>query len=79
MGEFRYDVSDPLPAQDVFAFVQDAGNVNDEEMHRTFNMGTGFVVALPESEADSLVEATDGEKIGEVEEGEEVAVRGLTL
>ncbi|WP_232701594.1 phosphoribosylformylglycinamidine cyclo-ligase [Halobacterium wangiae] len=79
MGEFRYDVTDPFPAQDVFAFVQDAGNVSDEEMHRTFNMGTGFVVALPKDEAESLVEATDGERIGTVEKGDSVAIRGLSL
>ncbi|MFC3476165.1 phosphoribosylformylglycinamidine cyclo-ligase [Halobacterium litoreum] len=79
MGEFRYEITDPLPAHDVFAFVQDAGNVSDEEMHRTFNMGTGFVVALPDDDAEALAEATDGELIGRVEEGEEVAVRGLEL
>jgi phosphoribosylformylglycinamidine cyclo-ligase len=79
MGEFRYDVTDPLPAQDVFAFVQEAGNVSDEEMHQTFNMGTGFVTALPEDEANGLVEATDGQIIGEVAEGDAVAIRGLEL
>ena len=83
MGDFRYDVTDPLPAQDVFGFVQDVGNVSDEEMYRTFNMGTGFVVALPEDEAASLVGETDGEVIGRVEEvaegEEEVAIRGLSL
>ncbi|WP_232688438.1 phosphoribosylformylglycinamidine cyclo-ligase [Halobacterium zhouii] len=83
MGEFRYDVTDPLPAQDVFAFVQDAGDVSDEEMHRTFNVGTGFVVALPEDEAASLAGETDGEIIGRVEDvaegSEEVAIRGLSL
>jgi len=79
MGDFAYDVTDPLPAQDVFAFVQERGGVSDEEMHRTFNMGTGFVVALPESDAETLVAATDGERIGTVAEGETVEVRGLSL
>ena len=83
MGAFRYDVTDPLPAQDVFEFVQDAGDVCDEEMHRTFNMGTGFVVALPEDEAESLAGETDGEVIGRVEEvaegSAEVVIRGLSL
>lgn len=81
MGAFRYEVTDPLPAQDVFAFVQDAGNVSDEEMHRTFNVGTGFVVAVDPTDADALVAATDGEKIGEVVGGDEssVEIRGLSL
>ena len=79
MGEHRYEVSDPLDAQPVFDFVQRAGDVTDEEMHRTFNMGTGFVAALDADAAASLVAETDGEVIGEVRAGEGVAIRGLEL
>ena len=79
MGDFRYEVTDPFDAQPVFEFVQQEGNVSDEEMHRTFNMGTGFVVALPEDDAESLAAETDGRVIGEVREGDEVAIRGLEL
>ncbi|MFW6003251.1 MAG: phosphoribosylformylglycinamidine cyclo-ligase [Halanaeroarchaeum sp.] len=79
MGEFEYDVTDPFEAQDVFAFVQEEGNVSDEEMHRTFNMGTGFVVALPENEAESFADATGGRVIGRVRPGATVEIRGLSL
>ena len=79
MGDREYVVDDPLPAQPVFEFVQEEGNVTDEEMHRTFNMGTGFVVALPEERADDLVAETDGQVIGRVEDGSSVEIRGLTL
>ncbi|MDG5818938.1 phosphoribosylformylglycinamidine cyclo-ligase [Natronococcus sp. A-GB7] len=79
MGERRYVVDDPLPAQPIFEFVQSEGDVSDEEMHRTFNMGTGFVVALPEERAESLVAETDGQLIGRVEEGDTVEIRGLSL
>ncbi|USZ67921.1 phosphoribosylformylglycinamidine cyclo-ligase [Halorussus salilacus] len=79
MGEFRYEITDPFDAQPVFEFVQEEGNVGDEEMHRTFNMGTGFVVALPEDDAESLADETDGRVVGEVREGDSVAIRGLEL
>ncbi|MDG5775065.1 phosphoribosylformylglycinamidine cyclo-ligase [Haloarculaceae archaeon H-GB2-1] len=82
MGDHRYVVDDPFDAQDVFAFVQDEGNVDDEEMHRTFNMGTGFVAALPEEDAETVVDATeDGRIIGHVEESDDgvVEIRGLEL
>jgi phosphoribosylformylglycinamidine cyclo-ligase len=79
MGDFCYTITNPFDAQPVFEFVRSEGNVSDEEMHRTFNMGTGFVAALPESDAESLVEATDGRVIGRVEAGDSVAVRGLEL
>ena len=80
MGAFEYRVEDPFEAQPVFEFVQDEGNVADEEMHRTFNMGTGFVASVAPGDADELVERTeDGRVIGRVETGDSVGVRGLSL
>jgi phosphoribosylformylglycinamidine cyclo-ligase len=81
MGAYRYEITDPFDAQPVFAFVQQEGNVDDEEMHRTFNMGTGFVAALPEDDAERLADATDGRIIGRVRETDRecVTVRGLEL
>jgi len=81
MGEHRYEITDPFDAQPIYDFVQSEGSVSDEEMHRTFNMGTGFVAALPEEDAEAVVEATeDGRIIGHVEDGDEcVAIRGLEL
>jgi phosphoribosylformylglycinamidine cyclo-ligase len=88
MGDGRYVVEEPFDAQPVFEFVQRAGDVADAEMHRTFNMGTGFVAALPEGEAEAVAAATDGRVIGRVEaaddgetagDGGVVAIRGLAL
>lgn len=81
MGAARYVVDDPFDAQSVFDFLQTHGDISDEEMHRTFNMGTGFVAALPEADAESVVESTDdGKIIGHVEAGDpEVGIRGLDL
>ncbi len=79
LGDFRYVVDDPFDPQPVFEFVQETGNVSDEEMHRTFNMGTGFVAALDPADAESLADAVDGRVIGHVESGEGVSIRGLEL
>jgi phosphoribosylformylglycinamidine cyclo-ligase len=84
MGSFRYVVDDPFEPHSVFGFVQREGNVSDAEMHRTFNMGTGFVCALPPGRGESLAAATDGRVIGRVEGVEDdadagVSVRGLDL
>jgi phosphoribosylformylglycinamidine cyclo-ligase len=80
LGDHDYEISDPFDAQAVFEFVQQAGDVADEEMHRTFNMGTGFVAAVDPSRAGALAEETDGRVIGAVEDGTgAVHIRGLTL
>jgi phosphoribosylformylglycinamidine cyclo-ligase len=67
LGGHRYEITDPFDAQPVFAFVQKQGDVSDAEMHRTFNMGTGFVAALDSGRAEELAERTDGRVIGRVE------------
>ncbi|MFC6732792.1 phosphoribosylformylglycinamidine cyclo-ligase [Haladaptatus sp. DYSN1] len=81
MGDHHYEITDDFDPQPVFEFIQKEGKVADEEMYKTFNMGTGFVVALAEEDAETLVEATeDGRIIGHVEAGEgTVSIRGLTL
>jgi len=54
-----FDIEDPLPVPGVFGLVQRLGEVSDEEMWDVFNMGCGFVVAVPEDEtaaASALLE-----------------------
>jgi phosphoribosylformylglycinamidine cyclo-ligase len=81
MGSFHYEIDDAFEPQPVFEFVKQEGNVEDREMYQTFNMGTGFVAALPERDAETVLKATDdGRIIGRVAEGDGiVSIRGLEL
>jgi phosphoribosylformylglycinamidine cyclo-ligase len=79
LGAFEYAVTDPFDPHPVFEFVRERGDVSAEEMHRTFNMGTGFVAAMPADDAERVAAETDGRVIGEVREGDSVEVRGLSL
>lgn len=79
MGAFRYEIDDPLPVPPVFEFVAREGNVADEEMYRTFNMGMGFIAALDPDDARALADATDGRVVGRVVDGSGVALDDLTL
>jgi phosphoribosylformylglycinamidine cyclo-ligase len=61
----------PLP---IFDLIQNAGNVPDAEMFRTFNMGIGMVLAVERDQAGAIIEAllASGERaamIGEVVKG----------
>ena len=40
---------------DVFSWLQQAGNVDETEMQRTFNLGLGFVVAVAAADAENAV------------------------
>lgn len=79
LGDHRYTITGPPTPHPIFEEIQRCGAITDEEMYRTFNMGTGFVVAVPPAEAQPLADAVDGTVIGHVEPGAGVSVRGLEL
>ena len=66
--------------QPIFRLIQERGGVSDKEMHRTFNMGIGFVLIVPKEQAVDIVAELkeSGETasiVGEVHKGgREVAV-----
>ena len=69
---------DVLP---VFKMLKEKGQLTDKDLYSVFNMGIGFVVAVPEAEADQAIQiATEhGEKafkIGRVLTGEGVTFTG---
>ena len=71
LGKHRYVVDNPFEPHAIFDFVQTEGQVAADEMYRTFNMGTGFVISLEADAADSFVRTvTDASVIGEVHEGD---------
>jgi phosphoribosylformylglycinamidine cyclo-ligase len=43
-SETGYVIETPLPPQPIFSMIQKCGKVDDAEMFRVFNMGTGFCV-----------------------------------
>ncbi len=69
---------------DVFSWLQQAGNVAEAEMQRTFNLGIGFVVAVAEADADAALASLEasGESatiIGRMAGPESVAGAGQIL
>ncbi|HET7371100.1 MAG TPA: phosphoribosylformylglycinamidine cyclo-ligase, partial [Gammaproteobacteria bacterium] len=63
----------------VFDWLQEAGNIADDEMYRTFNCGLGMVVCVAAGDADKAVSvlADAGEKavvVGQVEARQDVVI-----
>jgi phosphoribosylformylglycinamidine cyclo-ligase len=44
----------------LFNVLQEAGNVERDEMYRAFNMGIGMVLAVPEHEAEDIIDRLNG-------------------
>lgn len=75
LGAVIYKDSWNIPA--VFKWIQEAGNVEDAEMRRTFNMGIGMVLVVSAEASDKILkdanEAYKAYRIGEVVSGEGVS------
>jgi len=80
MGPNAYRITDPPEPQPVFDLVQESGEVPDRKMYRTFNMGTGTVLATENPERVKEIARETGHEpftIGTVRQGEGVAVKGI--
>jgi phosphoribosylformylglycinamidine cyclo-ligase len=63
-----FNLSDPLAPQEIFKMIQAEG-VDVEEMFKTFNMGMGFAIVAPESEAKRIKSLSDGARqVGTISE-----------
>lgn len=72
----RFVIDKPLKPQKIFSFIQELGNVDEDEMYRTFNMGMGFMIILPKDEAKKI---NIGKIVGYVDEGSGVYVKDLRI
>lgn len=46
---------DAWPTLPIFTILQQAGNIEESEMHRTLNCGIGMVLAVPENQTDDIL------------------------
>ncbi len=61
---------DSFSVQPVFKIMQKLGNVAEEGMYRTFNMGIGMVLIVDEKNKEEVINQTGGKEIGKVIKGE---------
>ncbi|MDP6671273.1 MAG: phosphoribosylformylglycinamidine cyclo-ligase [archaeon] len=59
----------------IFKFIQEKGEVPDEDMFKTFNMGSGMVLIVDKAEAEKIIGELDGAwVIGEIVKGKDVEI-----
>ena len=79
LKKVRFVIDRPLKPQEIFKFLQKLGGLDEREMYRTFNMGMGFMIILPEEEAMELRKNYEGDVVGYVQEGEGVYLKDLRI
>jgi phosphoribosylformylglycinamidine cyclo-ligase len=73
-AEVGYRIDDPLPAQPIFALIQERAGVSDEEMGEVFNLGCGFCCVVAAADEEAALAHLRGhypeaQRIGEAVEG----------
>lgn len=81
----KYVIDVPPEPPRIFQLIQDAGNIDDEEMYQTFNMGIGFVLVVDREKKDDILSIfrneldEDAWEIGHIDEGTGVEVPAFDL
>jgi phosphoribosylformylglycinamidine cyclo-ligase len=70
---------DAIPGGPIFSLIQRLGNVQEDEMFRTFNMGVGMIAVLPPEHVAAFIERMARHQhqvveLGDIGEGEEPKV-----
>ncbi len=77
--KYGFDITDPLPPQPIFRFLQEEGGVEELEMYKTFNMGMGFVVVLSDGEAEKASKMLGGKVVGKIIEDGKIHIKGTEV
>jgi phosphoribosylformylglycinamidine cyclo-ligase len=84
MTDFGFEIKMPSP-HSIFENIQEKGNVDTEEMYKTFNMGVGFMVVVSEEDAQGAYQTLSEQEtvytLGTVisEKGVHITNMGFTL
>jgi len=81
----KFVIKDPFEEQNIFKFIRKNGNINNEEMYKTFNMGMGFAIIIQESDLDETIRIlkkyskADFKIVGSIEKGRGVFAPNLGI
>lgn len=80
LSKHGFGIDEPLEPPYIFEWLRQAGNVSDEEMYRTFNMGMGFAFIVPEGFEEEVIQLVpDAKVVGKVVERHGVWIQGMEL
>ncbi len=75
VGPFGFSFDDPMPIPEIFTWLAEKGNVTEEELYRTFNMGMGYAFIVPEESVETILKMVPGSAVV----GRVVPERGIWL
>lgn len=82
LGDFHYNLTS-WAVPELFLEMQQRAGISDREMFRTFNMGIGYIVIVPEAQKETALELLNQYfptfELGHVENGKSVSINSLEI
>ena len=71
-----FEISDPIKPQPIFEIISELGNVSATEMYKTFNMGMGYGIVLPQENVKMALQilGSGAKVVGQVSPGNGVGI-----
>lgn len=80
LSQKMFDIVYPIPPNDIFHWIEEKGDIESNEMYRTFNMGMGYVYVVPAKSINKVLEMVSGSQIvGYIKEGNGVYLKGQEI
>jgi phosphoribosylformylglycinamidine cyclo-ligase len=80
LSNYGVRITEPLPPQEIFSWIQSMAGIPVAEMYRTFNMGMGFAFIVPPEEVSYVVrEVPDARVAGVITEERGVWLRNEAI
>jgi phosphoribosylformylglycinamidine cyclo-ligase len=63
VGPYGFSFDDPMPVPEIFSWLAGKGNVTEDELYRTFNMGMGYAFIVPKASVETIMEMIPGARV----------------
>jgi phosphoribosylformylglycinamidine cyclo-ligase len=63
LSDYGFLFDTPIKPMEIFSWIQKAGDITQNEMYRTFNMGMGFAYVVPRKSVTSLLKMVNGAQV----------------
>jgi phosphoribosylformylglycinamidine cyclo-ligase len=63
IGNHGISIEDPMQIPEILQWIKEKGELETNELYRTFNMGMGFAFIVPDASVQKILAMVDGSKI----------------
>ena len=60
LSKFGFLFDTPIAPPEIFSWIQNAGDISETEMYRTFNMGMGYAYVIPKASVATVLKMVPG-------------------